>query len=63
MRAAEWCGTVQNRIVEWSVSPKIGFAEYQIGEEMMIAIYVVMVLSVVLSFGCKITHDKKDEGV
>lgn len=63
MRAAEWCGTVQNRIVEWSVSPKIGFAEYQIGEGMMIAIYVVMVLIVVLSFGCKITHDKKDESV
>ena len=53
MRAAEWCGTVQNSLVEWSVSSGIGFAEYRLDGTSLVVIYAVMVLLVLLSFGFK----------
>lgn len=52
-QAAVWCGSVQNSIVAWSTQWGVGYAHLQISDGAMVAIYAVMALLLVLSFGLK----------
>lgn len=59
-QAAEWCGTVQTSIVAWTTEWGVGYAHLQIGDGVLIAVYAVMVLLLVASFGFRIVEDSTD---
>ena len=52
-RAAEWCGEVQNRVVEWSVSTGVGYAELRIDSTTLWITYGIMIVVVLICFGFK----------
>ena len=58
-RAAEWCGEMQNRLVEWSVDTGIGYAELRIDDTTLWITYGVMTLVVLICFGFKWEERKK----
>ena len=58
-QAAAWCGELQNSIVEWTTQWGVGYANLQIGDVAMEAIYAAMALLLVVSFGVRVDVDTK----
>ncbi len=52
-QVAQWCGTVQNRFVAWSVESGIGYTELRIDFMTLMAVYGLMALLLALMLGIK----------
>lgn len=52
-QVAQWCGTVQNRFVAWSVESGIGYTELRIDFMTLMVVYGLMALLLALMLGIK----------
>ena len=51
--AAQWCGALQNSIVQTSLKPHIGYFQYTMSDQAVTAVYAIFATLIVLTLGFK----------